>query len=346
MMTKTLDLNKIGCIDIDLVDSLQPRMIPDFDDNCGQRIYHYTSIGGLQGILGGKLRFTHIGYMNDRDEVVAGSDALRELSLKYCDDALVHVIEQEAERNKALSAYVCCFSLERDSLAMWNYYTKDPNNQGYNLVFDYRELIISILQKNKELNGCQISFGKVDYCNKEENYFGLAHKQYVRNIASALQGLATLSKLLSDPAQKPETLPKEIVCPTVKEEYPSVIKYYGDEPRFHKTISADTIFFMKRPCFAIESEFRIVIQVPDAVLSKFVSSSEGKAKYKYRVSNGLLIPYLELDIDLASLTGLTASPTLQSDLAEKSIKSYCEYCGIEVSKLPDGIEKSKIPVRF
>ena len=341
-----LDLNKVGCIDKNTVDALQAEMIPDFDDPAEQCIYHYTSIGGLQGILGGKLRFTHIGYMNDRDEVVAGSEALRDFALQNCDDAFAQAISHEAERNKDMSAYVCCFSLERDSLAMWNYYTKDVNNQGYNLVFNYKDLIISLLQKNKELDGCQFAFGKVDYCNRLENHVSLAYKQATRNIASVLQALASVARDYSNKKVDTSSLPMVIDCPPTVEEYPSVIKYMGDEASFRKTISSDTIFFMKRPCFSVESEFRIVIQIPDAVMDRLKHSEAGRKKYKYRVSNGLLIPYLELDFDLHALTGLTASPTIKSDLAEKSIRDYCDYCGINPDSLTDGIIQSSIPVRF
>lgn len=42
-----------------------------------RRIFHYTSIGGLQGILEHKtLRFTNIHYMNDKDEILAGLDSM------------------------------------------------------------------------------------------------------------------------------------------------------------------------------------------------------------------------------------------------------------------------------
>lgn len=97
-------------------------------------IFHYTSIGGLQGILSSKtLRFTNIKYMNDKDEIVAGLDSMA----KACNAS-------EEERDNLRSAFasygaqtfVCCFSLEDDSLPLWNYYTKEINNQGYNIEFD------------------------------------------------------------------------------------------------------------------------------------------------------------------------------------------------------------------
>ena len=99
-----------------------------------KQIFHYTSIGGLEGILTyKKLRFTNIKYMNDKDEIIAGLDSIA----KACDAS-------DEERESLLSAFinhgtqtfVCCFSLEEDSLPMWNYYTKEINNQGFNIEFD------------------------------------------------------------------------------------------------------------------------------------------------------------------------------------------------------------------
>lgn len=48
--------------------------------------------------------------------------------------------------------------------------------------------------------------------------------------------------------------------------------------------------FIKRDCFNQESEFRIVISVPDELLDKL--SEMGV--YKFRAGNGILIPYIEL----------------------------------------------------
>ena len=335
-MAKALDFTKTGRIDKEKVGNIQADMIPDVLTTGEHSIYHYTSIAGLQGVLRGKLWFTHIGYMNDRDEVIVGAEDLRDYGLKHCSDEFAETIVAEAEENKKLAAFVCCFSLERDSLAMWNYYTKDLNNQGYNLVFDYKDLVISILQNNPELHGCKFSFGKVDYCNSEETYIRLAHKQAIRNISDAL---TALTEMLQGREIRKQNVASE-------QQYPSVIKYYGDEPKFRRSISTDTIFFMKRPCFSIEKEFRIVIQAPEAVLNNLKRTENGACKYKYRISNGLLIPYLELDIDTKPLTGLTASPTIKSDLAERSIRDYCQYCGIDTDNLPQGIVQSKIPVRF
>ena len=72
-MEDVVDLNKIGVIDNALLDKISSKMIPDILTQ--PSIYHYTSISGLKGILENKrLWFTHIDYMNDRDEVIVGEN--------------------------------------------------------------------------------------------------------------------------------------------------------------------------------------------------------------------------------------------------------------------------------
>ena len=129
-------------------------------------IYHYTSIGGLESILRNKtLRFTNIKYMNDKDEIIAGLDSIA----KDC-----HASEETRKQlrsaitNLGMQIFVCCFSLKEDSLPMWNYYTKEGNSQGYNIEFDDKKLVESILRSNPVLDGCYVSFGNVDY-SKDNN---------------------------------------------------------------------------------------------------------------------------------------------------------------------------------
>ena len=138
----------------------------------GQRaksVYHYTSIGGLESILRNKtLRFTNIKYMNDKDEIIAGLDSIA----KDC-NASDEVREQMrlAITNLGMQLFVCCFSLKEDSLPMWNYYTKEINSQGYNIEFDDKKLVESILRSNPVLDGCSFSFGNVDYSKDNDSEY-------------------------------------------------------------------------------------------------------------------------------------------------------------------------------
>jgi len=332
-----LDLNRTGVINSEKVSDLRREMIPDLFPPCVDRsVYHYTSIGGVSGVLQGKLWFTNIRYMNDREEVKVGIEEFRKTYLHDYPDDWKRLLERDIERTRTSHTFVCCFSLDRDSLALWNYYTKDINNKGFNLGFDYKSLIISILQKNPELDGCKFLFGSVDYTNKEETYAHLAEKQLADNLTGALDGLLNAVRLLKgeEPAVPYSHNPPDF----------PVKKYAGEKPAFESVISSDAAFFMKRPCFSIEQEFRLVIQVPETVLDKLKKSKN--KKYKFRIGNGVLIPYLDLDFDLSCLTGIMFSPTVNDELAKDSIIDYCHYCGINPSALPEGVEKSSVPVRY
>lgn len=145
-------------------------------------IYHYTSIGGLQGILSSKtLRFTNIKYMNDKDEIIAGLDSMA----KACSAS-----EEEREAllysfmSHGTQTFVCCFSLEEDSLPMWNYYTKEINSQGYNIEFDDKKLVESILRNNAVLDGCDFAFGIVDYSKDNDSEYS---KAITENILSSMK---------------------------------------------------------------------------------------------------------------------------------------------------------------
>ena len=313
-------------------------------------IYHYTSIGGLESILRNKtLRFTNMKYMNDKDEIIAGLDSIA----KDC-RASEKTRKQlrSAITNLGMQIFVCCFSLKEDSFPMWNYYTKEVNSQGYNIEFDDKKLVESILQSNPVLDGCYVSFGNVDYSKDNNSKYshiltsrlmsfmdmviskiflivatGMSKKQTSGIDQSALR---ELEKKVSDSekAQKPDNLPVYI--------------YHGEQCSFEKAEFSDYLFFIKRDCFRQESEFRIVISVPDGLLDKFTEMGV----YKFRAGSGILIPYIELKFSENAVKSITISPTVQSDLVESSIWDFLQYCKYNVPDFSNFIKHSNIPVRF
>jgi len=313
-------------------------------------IFHYTSIGGLEGILTyKKLRFTNIKYMNDKDEIVAGLDSIA----KACDAS-------DEERESLLSAFinlgtqtfVCCFSLEEDSLPMWNYYTKEINNQGFNIEFDDKKLVESILKNNPCLDGCDFSFGIVDY--SKDNY-----SEYSQTITSEMLSSVNIaiSKLFLTFAKgalltRPNNIDQvsvaeweEKISDAEKKTKLSNLPIYffnGEKCSFDKNPSGDYLYFIKRDCFRQEREFRIVINVPDSKLQDLKKTGA----YKFRASNGVLVPYLELGFEGEDIKSITISPTVKSDLVEQSIQDFTTYCNLPIDDYSTFIRKSKVPVRF
>lgn len=127
-----------------------------------QIVYHYTSIGGLQGILQNqKLWFTNLGYMNDMDEVFSGIRAMIDHTANEEYRRILQGINTNEIRDEL---FACCLSTGCDLLPMWNYYTKEPNGQGYNIHLKTDNLARSLIVENPSLDGCKISYGRIDYC--------------------------------------------------------------------------------------------------------------------------------------------------------------------------------------
>lgn len=311
-------------------------------------IYHYTSIGGLQGILQSKtLRFTNIKYMNDRDEIIAGLE-----SIAYA----CNTSQEEREillssfMNHGAQTFVCCFSLEEDSLPMWNYYTKEINNQGYNIEFDHKKLVESILRCNPCLNGCDFSFGDVDYSKDNDSEYS---RTFTNGIMSSMElAISKLFLAVVKGGYKCSTVGESEICDwedrindsEKKQKLFDLPIYFfnGEKCKFNKSAFGNFLFFIKRSYFAPEREFRIVITVPDELLSELTE----KGIYKFRICNGVLIPYIELKFTGDVVKSITISPTVQSDLVELSIRDFMRYCKFNVRDFSQFLRHSKVPVRY
>ena len=134
-------------------------------------IYHYTSPEGLINILDKKqLWFSRFDCLNDASEgkyiqEVFSKTILKLRKEKEVDETFLNAIEdvkpnflhffritgQPKDFNKdvqvirgvrkASKPYLCCFSRNRDSLPMWNYYSKGDQFEGYNIGFHYEETL-------------------------------------------------------------------------------------------------------------------------------------------------------------------------------------------------------------
>lgn len=148
-------------------------------------IYHYTSPEGLLSILKDqKLWFTRYDCLNDYTEreyiiTVFHSVCKKLKNEKEISDSFYEkIIDVEIDKREILSVsnepfeydivdsdyYVCCFSKNRDSLPMWNYYSKNNQFEGYNIEFD-----IDIVDYNKAQNeNCRIEMHEIIYKKKEQ----------------------------------------------------------------------------------------------------------------------------------------------------------------------------------
>lgn len=160
----------------------------------GDYIYplsHYTSPEGYMGIVGDDgihLWFTQYDCVNDASEGVY----ILEVYKQVCND-LLHQNKISEEFHKAIidirpdnkevfaydsgdsirgfkskdtQYYICCFSEENDSLAMWNYYLKNATYHGYSLEFDWD--ILSQVSNFDSKKNYKLNFVKVLYEYKSQ----------------------------------------------------------------------------------------------------------------------------------------------------------------------------------
>ncbi|MBR5088476.1 MAG: DUF2971 domain-containing protein [Ruminiclostridium sp.] len=111
-------------------------------------IFHYTSSDILPCILssdGIKLRFTDYRFLNDISE---GNDfhelfklILNQLhECKSINDDFFNEANNQYKELKPPQLFIACFSMNKDSLPLWNYYLKNGKYEGYSLGFDFTTL--------------------------------------------------------------------------------------------------------------------------------------------------------------------------------------------------------------
>lgn len=95
------------------------------------RLYHYTSAGGLVGIMSsGVLRASNFSYLNDSTEIEYGrqlaQDVIRErLKTEQAPinrKVLAHVQKAIEDVGKGIHFYLACFCTEPDLLSQWRGY--------------------------------------------------------------------------------------------------------------------------------------------------------------------------------------------------------------------------------
>lgn len=320
-------------------------------------IYHYTSQKGLEGIINNNsLWFTDMRYLNDKEELIDGIKVACNLKsdkeLAGLDKASFseHMYNIFCKEILKRNFFVCCFSISSDELPMWNYYTKDNNNKGYNLVLDYKRLLASIVYENKDvLNDCKVTFGKVEYSDNikkkfNETLFGKfvqEQPQYIKTIFEiTMKELNfTIKEEYIDQYMQEIT---EIYSTADKCKLPSILSYDGVKLQFEKNLFSENVVYCKNRKFSFEKEVRIVIEIPEDKISYL----KQKGVYKVLNKERLEMPYLDLKFDNHCIQGITLSPTLDMDIAFSELEQFLSKNKIDILSLKKGIRKSDIPMRY
>lgn len=239
-------------------------------------------------------------------------------------ETLIKYVERELGLSKIgkwtelVHKYTISFSMNGDSLEMWNYYTKGNSIQGYNIGFDIDKLASTIQIEILNDGGQQtprnydkhlvLFQGKVIYDKKRqleliESIFNKFYSRYVE-------------------------LGDEQMLPIVANYMVNKAMDYG--------------LFFKSKEFEVEDEYRFIFST--YLLEGKDNSEKGiPCKEKFRIHGGCIIPYQKCLFDVDSILGVTFSPSLFNDMTEAGLNRLLEQYGINGD---NRIKKSSIPLRF
>lgn len=297
-------------------------------------IYHYTSPVGMLGIMrtGGqeKLWFTQYDSLNDRSERENMFEFLHEycdyqvkannISSSFCDlvksvtlDDQVLFIEMDRENpnhayayRDAFHTYLCCFSKNPDSLAMWNYYSKSKHYEGYAIgMWRYKF-------PTGTTSGYKLSFKNVIYTNHEK--------------------VEILNRLILPMNKEYEVAKKE-----QRQEFVMRIQEICDTLQL---VFKDFCFAHEEEIRAILEVPRRYAQT--GVDGYGSSSSKIISERKYREKDGYIIPYVELLLPDTCTQEIIVAPLLEKELSLRNLKDMLINYGYPHIV----VKPSQIPIRY
>lgn len=293
--------------------------------------WHYTSVEGLKGIIREedakdkiiRFWFTRCDCLNDSSEGVYIIELFRRTCIKLLEEKVIDetfynwVIDIEIPDEQFVhypvpprqdcnhysmmdcvpcDAYICSFSLKKDSLDMWRYYSKGNGgyaiNLFYNIFEDHEDYCIDDYDENREFS-CIHSL-KVIYDNEEK-------KKIIESII-----IDTFAA--SKNSEKPEKETKNFIRYILK-----ILQ-----------------FKFKHECFSSEEEYRFVFYLPKEKPKELANKMP---KVEYRSQNGMLIPYITVTARRHVMEVMT-SPYNSSEIILKTTQDYLTSCGIKSKVYP------------
>lgn len=257
-------------------------------------LYHYTSHDTLYNIVeSGKVRASHVYYMNDANEITYAIDNFVKVTERYKEQKndelslrLLVQIPKWIQNMRNNPHYIFSFSLSEKGnlLSQWRAYT--PHGTGISIGFNHSDL--TNFAKNSGL-----SLVKCIYTPKEQNNL----------LEKALQGI--LSELENDKA----TI--DASKGPLGQEYHSYLNKYTGR-------LLNEFVKIKDPAFHEECEWRLV--------SKFYESCANK-DIQFRSGKTTLVPYVNLEIKNIRADGklfeqVYVGPSPNFGLAFSAISAY------------------------
>lgn len=268
------------------------------------KIYHYTDVNGIYNIINNKsFWLTKSDFLNDEKELVYFYKILKIVlkenefeNINFDFVEWLKVVASESLKN----VFILSFSTEKDSLPLWEMYA---NGNGYNMEIQYNKYFNEFWNKNifvtTSTNEKIYMTRKNDsgkFCGVEEFvvYDETVQKNRVKEL---LEGIDKSIEFVN--------------------EYNEDTKECGLVRELQSRIASELINCMmlfKDKSFSYEKEYRIVYNIIDCDELDIV---------KHRISNGRIIPYIELGFENMFIESIRVSPRLKNDiLSVKGLTSF------------------------
>ena len=294
----------------------------------GDKIFHYTSAAGLQGIIENKeFWITECLFLNDTTEFKIGKKIIEEvlesnISKKQILNAFLDLFHMHLSKNlEDKNYYIISFCLDEDSPLMWAAYS---NFMGYSLKFDFDKLLHSFDIKKLE-------HGKVIYNHEEQknlvektinHYFfkkGIINSSnsILNNIVNNLKNWDDFNDSIDEIHLNLYAIILAIIC-----------EYYN--------------MFFKKESFKGEHEYRFIFPCTNESNDNDKKWFNVDIPQKFRIKNETLIPYIKCKIkEMNFLEGVIVGPKNNSDIAVRGIEYFLKSKGIDVL-----VKKSELPLRY
>lgn len=276
-------------------------------------LYHYTSPEGMQGILEDQqLWFTRYDCLNDYSE------------RKYIFDVYASVCKKlKNDERINMEFYDAIIGIEIDDLETLSYPDDSMHYGDFNC--DYYVCCFSKNPDSLPMWNYYAKGRKYEGYNLEFTCFLPEYHQRKNNtkieIVEVIYNRETQEKNIEEAIVRLESLMKKGIDIS---EVKSALSYFLK----HQAL------VYKKDCFQHEEEVRIIIQIP----------KRGHKGYpiQYRVSHGILVPYIVFPFDKDAVMNITIGPLIHADVAEDTLRRYLQM----KQYLLVGISKSEIPIRY
>lgn len=269
-------------------------------------IYHYTDVNGLYNIIDNKCFWlTKSDFLNDERELIYFYDILKDvLKENKFNNINFDFVDwlKSASYDNLNNTFILSFSVDKDSLPLWEMYA---NGIGYNLGLQYSKYFdelwdekmfittsddrkIYMTRKNDTGQFCGVSKFVIYDNTVQKNRV----KEFLRGIDLSLEFIKKYNE-------------DEYECDCVKDLQFRIINEF-----------VNCMMLFKDKSFSYEKEYRIVYNIINCDELDIV---------KHRISNGRIIPYIELGFEDVFIESITISPRLKNDnLAIKGLNSFID----------------------